>query len=122
MNNYWIVNFVFNFLTYCLTSLNSIYFGKVILGLLVFNETNMAFFGIIIVGWGLTQVSLAFLFSVFFQSSQAASMVGYTFAIFSSVVTSTLLMTSGMFHKVDGEWVLNDILYLYPSFPFNRII
>jgi hypothetical protein len=49
-------------------------------------------------------------------------MVGYTFAIFSSVVTSTLLMTKGMFDKIDGEWQLKKIMMLYPSFPFNRIM
>jgi hypothetical protein len=49
-------------------------------------------------------------------------MVGYTFAIFSSVVSSTLLMTNSTFTKVDGEWVLKTILHFYPTFPFNRIV
>lgn len=122
MKNYWIVNSVFNFTTYLITSTSSFYFGKYVLGLIVFHETNMKFFCILIFGWGLNQVSLAFLFSVFFQSSQAASMVGYTYAIFSSVVTSTLLMTNSCFTKVGLDLVLKPILHFYPTFPFNRVV
>jgi hypothetical protein len=69
MSNYWIVNSIFNFSTYLITSLNTIYFGKYVLGLIVFLDTNTQFFTIVILGWGLCQVSLAFLFSVFFESS-----------------------------------------------------
>jgi len=48
-------------------------------------------------------------------------MVGYTFAIFSSVVTSTLLMTNSCYQKVEGIWILKPLYHLYPSFPFNRV-
>ena len=104
MKNYWIVNSLFNLTTILITSLSTFCFGKYVLGLLVFQESNFEFLAIVIFGWGLCQVSLAFLFSVFFESSQASSMVGYTFAIFSSVVTTTLLMTRDMYYKVDGMW------------------
>lgn len=69
MSNYWIVTSSLNFTQYFLTSINTVYFGKSILGLIVFLDTNAQFLAIVIFGWGLCQVSLAFLFSVFFDSS-----------------------------------------------------
>ena len=53
MKNYWIVNSGFNFATYLITSFSSFCFGKYFLGLIVFHETNMKFFAIVIFGWGL---------------------------------------------------------------------
>lgn len=69
MRNYWIVNSLFNFTTYLITSINTLCFGKYLLGLIVFLDSDTQFLAIVIFGWGLCQVSLAFLFSVFFESS-----------------------------------------------------
>jgi hypothetical protein len=69
MRNYWIVNSLFNFTTYLITSTSTLCFGKYLLGLIVFLDTDSQFLAIVIFGWGLCQVSLAFLFSVFFESS-----------------------------------------------------
>ena len=53
MSNYWIVNSIFNMATYLITSGNTFYFGKYVLGLIVFTESNMIFFTTIVFGWGL---------------------------------------------------------------------
>jgi hypothetical protein len=51
-------------------------------------------------------------------------MMGYTFAIFSSVVTSTLLMTRSCFdYQADiDSWVLKPYLHFFPNFTFNRVM
>lgn len=51
-------------------------------------------------------------------------MMGYTFAIFSSVVTSTLLMTRSSYdHQPELDiWTLKPRLHLFPNFAFNRVM
>jgi hypothetical protein len=53
MSNYWIVNSLFNFATYLIISINTFYFGRYVLGLLVFVESSIKFLAIVIFGWGL---------------------------------------------------------------------
>ena len=51
-------------------------------------------------------------------------MLGYTFAIFSSVITSTLIMTRGCFSydPVADLWTLKKWLHIFPNFCFNRVV
>ena len=79
---------------------------------------------IVCVGWGMCQVSLAFLASIFFGRTQSASMIGYTFSIFGSAVTSTLILTNGCYEydPLTNSWTLKPFLHYLPNFCFNRVI
>jgi hypothetical protein len=53
LNNYWIVNFIFNYLYYMITAIFYMFFGTFVLRLPVFLKTNTTIFLLMINGWGL---------------------------------------------------------------------
>jgi uncharacterized membrane protein len=69
MNNYWIINYVFNFIFYIATALLFLLFGMKIFQLQVFTETDSMILFVTMLGWGLAQISMAFLISVFLSKS-----------------------------------------------------
>lgn len=117
MANYWIVNFFFNLAFYCLTALLFMLFGTKVFGLQVFVETNPFIFMLVLLGWGLAQISTAFLLSVFLNKSQSATIVGYLFAVWMTTVATTLNMTIySRPHKMD--WFFLPL----PAFSFCRVM
>ena len=72
MSNYWSVNFAFNIVFYFLTCFIFLVFGMKVFKLQMFVETNLALMFFTLLGWGLAQISLAFLLSVFISKSQNA--------------------------------------------------
>ena len=97
MSNYWFVTAVCNFTLYSIFV--SVYygFGKYVSGLSFFTESNSYVMIHMYIGWGLNQVSLSFLFSVFLQDSQTAQMVGYGVSIMACITASTLCLTGGIY-------------------------
>lgn len=69
MSNYWIVNFFFNLMFYCATAVLFLLFGIKVFKLQIFTDTNLLILVLILFGWGLAQVSLAFFVSVFLNKS-----------------------------------------------------
>lgn len=65
MSNYWTVNFLFNLFFYLITSFVFLIFGAKVFHLQMFVDTNLALLCFTLLGWGLSQISLAFLLSVF---------------------------------------------------------
>lgn len=68
-------------------------------------------------GWGLCQISMAFFFSVFLNSSQTASIVGYSLSIWATTIASTLNVTVYSYPNY-MSWYL----YPFPTFPFCRVM
>jgi len=52
MKNYWMTNFLFNFIVYALTVFVFCLTGAVILGLSFFTQSNWAILILFFVGWG----------------------------------------------------------------------
>jgi len=73
MANYWISNYVWNFLLFMLSSLVFIFFGIFVLRLPFFVETNPWILLSVVVGWGLSQVSLSFFFQNFLAKVRTAT-------------------------------------------------
>jgi len=69
MRNYWIVTCCYNFCVYMIAVLVYYAFGRYVSGLTFFTETNPTILMVSLVGWGLNQVALSFLFSCFLDSS-----------------------------------------------------
>ena len=82
LHNYWIVNFLFNYLYYMITAIIYMLAGTFVFRIPVFLKTNTLIFLLITNGLGLAQVSFAFLMSVFIQKSSTASIVGYGLSIY----------------------------------------
>jgi len=69
MNNYWIVNFIFNFIMYSLVCVVFLVAAIFVFDILMFSQTSMALTVVTFAGWGLAQISWAFFFSVFLNNS-----------------------------------------------------
>lgn len=72
MSNYWSVNFLFNLIFYLITSFVFLVFGAKVFKLQMFVDTNLPLLCFTLLGWGLSQISLAFLMSVFINKAQNA--------------------------------------------------
>lgn len=72
---------------------------------------------VILFGWGLAQVSLAFFVSVFLSKSQTATIVGYTIAVWFTTVACAFNLT---IYSAPNEmdWFLMPL----PSFTFSRLM
>jgi hypothetical protein len=117
MYNYWIVNFSFDFLLYVCTVIIFHAFGYYILKINFFSDTGADLMIIMYVGWGLCQISLAFFFSVFINSSQTASIMGYALSIWTTTIATSLNITIYTYPEEMG-W----LAYPYPTVPFCRIM
>jgi hypothetical protein len=53
MSNYWLVNFIFNLIFYCMTAFLFVLFGGKIYRLGLFLDTNLAFLFFVLFGWGI---------------------------------------------------------------------
>jgi hypothetical protein len=117
MHNYWFINFVFFFIMYALTAGTYWAFGKFILRLNFFADTDWRLMFIIFLGWGLCQISMAFFASVFLNDSQTASIIGYTLSIWTSIIASSLNATIFQLpHTMSAK------IYPFPMFPFCRVM
>jgi hypothetical protein len=69
MLNYWTVTYMFNFIFYMATALLFMLFGNMVFQLQLFTDTSNFFMLVVLIGWGLSQVSVAILLSVFLSKS-----------------------------------------------------
>lgn len=81
MRNYWVVNFLFNFMVYGLTVGVFVLFGVYLTEIEFFTQTSSVVMWAILASWGLAQVSLAFFFQVFIDKARSATVVGYFLAM-----------------------------------------
>jgi len=93
MVNYWLVNFVFNFFIYSLTAFVYYGSGRYLFAIKFFTSTHAGtLIGLLFV-WGLSQISLSFLVTVFLNESQTASIIGYALSIWACIIASSLNIT-----------------------------
>lgn len=117
MSNYWLVNFVFSLLQYCVVMTVFYCSGYYLSGLTFFTDTDPIIVLSIFFGWGLNQVSQAFFLSCFLNDSQTASMIGYSFSIILTIIGSTICIT-GIACGTHGDYVLKDQYYIHPAFTY----
>jgi len=82
MSNYWIVNYFFDWIFYWICIAVFWFAGTFVLGLRAFTHTGFMVWLVIFNGWGMAQISWAFLTSVFLNRTQTASIVGYCIAVY----------------------------------------
>ena len=116
MSYYWLVNFTFNLLIFFVTVVVYWVTAAFWFQMNFFVSTDWRLLALIFFGWGLCQISLAFFFSVFINSSQTASIIGYTMSIWACTIAVTMNLTVWHTpHKMDL------FAYLLPSFPYIRM-
>lgn len=62
MGNYYKVNTVYNFAMFLITWTSNILFGRYVMNLLIYTDTKVLIMMLASFGWGLCQISFAFLF------------------------------------------------------------
>lgn len=72
MRNYWFINYIFNLGMYMISALIFVVFGKYVLNVDFFTETNTTILLLSFFGWGLSQVSLSFFFQNFMAKAKTA--------------------------------------------------
>lgn len=117
MSNYWISNFSFNFFFYTITIVTFVFFGSQIFQFEFFQQTNFFLLILVLLGWGLAQISLSFFISVFLNKSQSASIIGYSLSIWLMSVAA-ICNISLYLYPAEMDWVL----YPLPTFTFCRCI
>ncbi|KAN0026827.1 hypothetical protein ACTFIV_007818 [Dictyostelium citrinum] len=80
MRNYWIMTFIFNFLTYTVIVVVISFICSVSKVSLFVQGSPFALFLLLLL-WGLSMVSFAFFLSTFFKRTRAASIFGYFFVM-----------------------------------------
>jgi hypothetical protein len=73
MSQYWLVNYLFNFMIYTFMVILFYVFGRWAVDLSTFTETAPHIFAVTFVGWGLAQISFAFFFQVFLSKARSAT-------------------------------------------------
>ncbi|CAI2381584.1 unnamed protein product [Moneuplotes crassus] len=115
MYNYWIISFIIDMILYIITVIIFILFGRFVLQLSFFYETSYLVLCVFFLGWGICQISLGFFFSVFLNQAQTASIVGYLFSIWITLIAISLNITIFSPPKEMSWWLM-----LYPAFPYTR--
>jgi ABC-type multidrug transport system ATPase subunit len=115
--NYWVVNFLFDFALYAVTIFFFMLFGLYFLELQFFTQTNKAILTTVFIGWGLSQIALAFFFQVFISKARTATVLGYLVSIWTVLWGVTLnLAVYPAPYQMPGHF------YLYPHFAMTRAI
>jgi len=115
MHNYWIVQYLFNLLNYGVVSAVFFIYGGAILGIHLIVNTSFWIIFVILLGWGLCQVSLSFFWSAFINRSQTATMLGYGLSIWITVLAITLNIT-----LFSPPHTMSWHFQTYPTFTFAR--
>mmetsp|Transcript_30150 Transcript_30150/g.29445 ORF Transcript_30150/g.29445 Transcript_30150/m.29445 type:complete len:447 (+) Transcript_30150:387-1727(+) len=117
MSNYWLVNYLFSLILYCITMVTFVFFGDRVFQFQFFQHTSIPLVLLILFGWGLAQISLAIFLSVFIQKSQSASVIGYSLSIWLMTIASVLNLT-----VYSPPMTMDWFLYFFPTFTFCRSI
>jgi hypothetical protein len=83
---YWICTFIFNFIISMFTFSIFYIFGRYVLELSFFMETSGVLLWIILIGWGIAQISMTNLVQIFIRNAKSATIIGYILSIFSTLL------------------------------------
>lgn len=86
---YWIMSFIFNFGLEVITF--SIFFivGRYVLQITYFTETSSVLMITVLLGWAISQLSIANFVQVFINKGRTATVVGYVLCIFMTLIGQT---------------------------------
>lgn len=115
MKNYWLVQGIWNFITYSISVLTYWAVGRYICQLNCFVDTHAMLYFELLGCWGLCQVSIAFFMCSFLNNAQSAALIGYGVAFYTSIIAGN--MSQSVYSLPQKmPW----FLMWYPIFPFVR--
>ncbi len=73
MTYYWLSLFLYNFIVYSVTFILFYFFGRVVFAFKMFTDTSNILMLLVFVGWGFSQISLAFFFQAFLSNARTST-------------------------------------------------
>ena len=116
MRNYWISNFIFNYIVYAITMVFFLIFGSFVFSLNLFRETSFLLIFVTLFVWGFAQIGLAYFFQAFLSNARTTSVIGYMIAFWLILIGTCLNLAMFVLPK-EAPYLLN----LFPSFGIARI-
>ena len=116
MRNYWISNFIFNYVVYVITMFFFLIFGMYIFRLNIFRETSFLLMFLTLFIWGFAQIGLAYFFQAFLSNGRTTSIIGYMLSFWLVLVCTCLNLAMFVIPK-EAPYILN----IFPSFGVSRI-
>ena len=116
MRNYWISNFIFNYIIYAITMVFFLLFGMFVFSLNLFTETSFLLLFLTLFVWGFAQIGLAYFFQAFLSNARTTSVIGYLIAFWLILIGTCLNLAMFVIPK-EAPYLLN----LFPSFGIARI-
>lgn len=117
MSAYWTAMISYNFIIYLLTAALFWVLGYLLLDLNFFNMINPLPMIVLLVGWGVAQIGMSILFSVFINNTTVSSVLGYILSIFLILVATSY--NAEIYAYPDK---LPAYYLVIPHFSFSRII
>lgn len=90
ISSYWFIYVLFNFLFALLTNVIFFLLGAFVLKTNFFTETSALLLAVVALGWILSQIGLAAFLQTLLDKARSANIVGYIFAIWTMMISSTL--------------------------------
>ena len=113
---YWISTFIFNFLISIVTFTIFYIFGAFVFNLSFFTTSSVLLW-VVLIGWGIAQISMTNLVQIFIRNAKSATIIGYILSIFSTLLGETISVA-----VYADPLTMPTSLLLYPPFALCRII
>ena len=116
-SNYWSMQFFFNYCVYVIIVIIFVAFGILVFRFDFFVKTSKPLLFIILNGWGIVQISSAFLASVFMNKASTANIVGYGASIYLMIIAQAINTIVYPLPAQMPYWY-----NIIPSFTFSRVM
>lgn len=114
---YWVSTFIFNFCLSLITFFIFFAFGRYVLALTFFTQTDAGLMWLTLVGWAIAQISMTNFVQIFISNGKSATIIGYLLSIFSTLVGEVIAVFIYAY-----PLQVPTLMLFYPPFSLCRII
>ena len=116
MRNYWISNFIFNYIIYLIVAILFFLFEAYIFNINYFAKTSFILVLLTLLGWGIGQIGLSYFFQAFISKEKINTIFSLSILFFISFVTFCFNMALYVIPR-EAPYILN----IFPTFALYRI-
>ena len=116
MRNYWISNFIFNYIVYLILAILYFVFEAYIFSINFLEKTSFILVLLTLLGWGIAQIGLSYFFQAFISREKKTVILSLSIVFFISFIT---LLFNWALYVIPREapYILN----IFPTFALYRI-
>eukprot|EP01112_Ceratiomyxa_fruticulosa_P002105 TRINITY_DN1223_c0_g1_i2.p1 TRINITY_DN1223_c0_g1~~TRINITY_DN1223_c0_g1_i2.p1 ORF type:complete len:847 (-),score=170.51 TRINITY_DN1223_c0_g1_i2:138-2678(-) len=119
MSVYWLVTYLFDLLLFIMIALVLVIFGN-ILRFRFFTQTDASVYIVLFLLFGLSSISLSFLFSSLLSKDQTSSIVAFIYVMFISLTAN--IMNNSFLGNPQTPWAAYVVTAIVPHFAFHRAV